>query len=334
MNQPLQLTGVQKAAAILVAMGKPAAGRLLKFFKQEELKGLIEGARMLRSIPQSELERIVSEFESEFTEGAGLIDSGDALDTIIAETLTPEEVEAIVNPRLAGIIDTTLPLWPQVEALESRTLSAFLASEHPQTVALVLSSISAQAAAPVLLALDKAVRGDVVKRMLALGTVTPAARRLLEDGLRLRLINAKPAPSGEAGQLRIVNLLNELDKTELNEVMADFEAAGGSNVETIRSKLFSFEDVLFLSQKSRVALFDGLSSDIVTNALRGASAELTEAVLSALGARARRMIESELSSDSGNVSAGDVARARRTIASSAVKLSAEGSLELPAAKAA
>src|SRR5690606_40563242 len=76
-QQSLTLTRPQKAAAILVAMGKPSASRLLKFFKQEELKSLIEGARMLRTIPQADLERIVAEFEAEFTEGAGLIRSGE-----------------------------------------------------------------------------------------------------------------------------------------------------------------------------------------------------------------------------------------------------------------
>ena len=50
---PLALTRAQKAAAILVAMGKPSASRLLKFFKQEELKSLIESARLLRTIPQA-----------------------------------------------------------------------------------------------------------------------------------------------------------------------------------------------------------------------------------------------------------------------------------------
>ena len=61
----MELTSAQKAAAILVAIGKPAAGRLLKFFKQDELKTLIEGARKLKTIPQSELEKIVAEFEEE-----------------------------------------------------------------------------------------------------------------------------------------------------------------------------------------------------------------------------------------------------------------------------
>ena len=78
-------------------MGKPSASRLLKFFKQEELKALIEGARLLRTIPQSDLERIVAEFEAEFTEGAGLLDSADKMDTILNESLSPEEMNAIMG---------------------------------------------------------------------------------------------------------------------------------------------------------------------------------------------------------------------------------------------
>src|SRR5690606_583680 len=74
-TKALSLTRPQKAAAILVAMGKPSAGRLLKFFKPEELKALMEAARSLKTIPQSELEKIVAEFEDEFAEGAGLLDS-------------------------------------------------------------------------------------------------------------------------------------------------------------------------------------------------------------------------------------------------------------------
>ena len=59
-SEIVHLTRTQKAAAILVALGKPAAGRLLKFFKQDELRALMEGARELRTIPQSELEKIVA----------------------------------------------------------------------------------------------------------------------------------------------------------------------------------------------------------------------------------------------------------------------------------
>ncbi len=78
-------------------------------------------------------------------------------------------------------------------------------------------------------------------------------------------------------------------------------------------------------------LFDGLATDVVTVALRGASAELTEAALSSLGARSRRMIESELAAEAP-VRAEDISRARKTIAAAAIRLASEGALELPSAE--
>ena len=65
------------------------------------------------------------------------------------------------------------------------------------------------------------------------------------------------------------------------------------------------------------------------SALRNAEPALVEAVLSSIGARSRRMIESELASAAGNVSADDIARARKSIASTAIKLAGEGAFELP-----
>jgi flagellar motor switch protein FliG len=116
MTMLASLTRPQKAAAILVAMGKPSASRLLKFFKQEELKALIEGARLLRTIPQSDLERIVAEFEAEFTEGAGLLDSADRMDTILNESLSPEEMSAIMGDRKFEVApEGPPPIWPELE---------------------------------------------------------------------------------------------------------------------------------------------------------------------------------------------------------------------------
>ncbi|MEP6284880.1 MAG: flagellar motor switch protein FliG, partial [Nitratireductor sp.] len=121
------LTRAQKAAAILVAMGKPAAGRLLKFFSHEELKSLIEAARMLKTIPQGELEKIIAEFEDEFAEGAGLMDSAATMDKILSESLSPEEVSAIMNHGAETGGEAPLAVWPQIEKLEPERVGAFLA---------------------------------------------------------------------------------------------------------------------------------------------------------------------------------------------------------------
>ncbi|HEY4192737.1 MAG TPA: flagellar motor switch protein FliG [Mesorhizobium sp.] len=331
----LVLTRAQKAAAILVAMGKPSASRLLKFFKQEELKALIEGARLLRTIPQSDLERIVTEFEAEFTEGAGLLDSADKMDTILNESLSPEEVSAIMAGKQPEAAQPgPPPIWPDLEKLEPARLGAFLAGEHAQTAAMVLSKLSPQAAASVLLTLDKPLRNTVIGRMVTLSAVPETATKIVENQLRMRVMGETSAKDNSAGQVRVASLLNEMDKSQLDEVMQDLEQSGTPDLAAIRARLFSFEDILLLTQKARVALFDGLSSEQVTLSLRGAPADMVEAVLSSIGARSRRMIESELGQAADGVAPADIVQARKTIATTAIRMAREGAFELPSTQTA
>jgi flagellar motor switch protein FliG len=331
MTTPLAtLTRAQKAAAILVAMGKPSASRLLKFFKQEELKALIEAARLLRTIPQGDLERIVAEFEAEFTEGAGLLDSGDQMDTIMNESLSAEEMDAIMgNGKKVAGLQGPPPVWPDLEKVEPERLGKFLAAEHPQTSAVILSKLAPSVAANVLLALEKPLRGDIIRRMMSMTTVPEAATRIVENQLRSRVLSEGAKKDISAGQTRVASLLNEMEKSQLDEVMQDLEETGVSDLDGIRARLFSFDDIPLLAQKSRVVLFDGLSTELVTLCLRGAAPEITESVLSSIGARARRMIEAELGQEVDGISAADVTKARRSVASTAIRMSLEGAFELP-----
>jgi flagellar motor switch protein FliG len=330
-----KLTKAQKAAAILVAMGKPSAGRLLRFFKQKELKALIEAARMLRTIPQSELENIVAEFEEEFTEGAGLLDSADQMDNLLNESLSPEEISALMGwgkPSLMS--DEAPPIWPELGELEPGRLGALLSGEHPQTIAMVFSNLESQPAANALLTFDKPMRNEVLKRMLSMTTVQPAAKQLVENQLRARMASDGTGKDISAGQTRVAGLLNELDKNVLDELIGDLEASGVDGVDGVRARLFTFEDIVDLDQKARVMLFDGLSTELVTLSLRGAPGDLREAVLSAIGARSRRMIESELAMGGDSANPSDVAAARKRIAATAIGLATTGALELPTMRSA
>ncbi len=329
----LTLSRTQKAAVILVAMGKPAASRLLKFFKQDELKSLIEAARVLRTVPQSELERIVGEFEVEFTEGAGVMDSADEMDTLLNETLSPEEMTALMGERVSAPATSASPsVWAEIDKLPSERIAGLLNGEHPQTAAVILSNLAPGVGASALLAVDKGARGEIVKRMMATATVAPTALRIVEDALRRKLKAESAAKNSSAAQARVASMLNEMDKSALDDVMQDLEAAGAPDLAAIRAQLFSFEDVALLTQKARVALFDNLSSELITLALRNTELNLAEAVLSSIGARSRRMIEAELAQGSDNVSVSDIARARRTVASAAVRMAGEGAFALPSAQ--
>lgn len=325
----MQLTRAQKAAAILVAMGKPSASRLLKFFKQEELKALIDGARLLKTIPQSELERIVAEFEAEFMEGAGQLDSADQIDDILNETLSPEEVSAIMSKGQAVAANQPPPVWSELDKLEPARLATFLASEHPQTSALVLSKLAPQTAANALIGLEKPLRGEIIRRMMSIASIPEAATKIIEAQLRSRVLGENNVKDMSAGQNRVASLLNELDKSQLDEVMQDLEAAGMPDLAAVRARLFSFEDIPLLTQRARVALFDGLSTELVTLCLRQAPPHLAEAVLSSIGARSRRMIEAELAQGVEGMQMAEVLKARKTIAATAIRLSREGAFELP-----
>lgn len=326
------LSRTQKAAVILVAMGKPTASRLLKFFKQDELKALIEAARELRAVPQSDLERIVGEFEEEFTEGAGLLDSADEMDSLFSETLSSDEMNALMgfSSGEMGPVDLP-PVWPDIEKLAPARVATLIEAEHPQVAAVILSNLAPAAASAALLVLEKPVRAEVVQRMIGMGNVAPAGLALIENSLRRRLEAEGGARDSSVAQIKVASVLNEMDKTVLDEVMQDLEEAGTPDLAAIRARLFSFEDIVNLTQKARVALFDDISAELVTLALRNAGAGLVEAILSAMGARARRMIEAELAQGGDSINPADIVRARRTIASTAIRMANEGAFELPSA---
>lgn len=327
----MELTSAQKAAAILVAIGKPTAGRLLKFFKQEELKMLIEGARRLKTIPQAELEKIVAEFEEEFAQGAGLLDSADTMDTLLTENLPKDQMDAILGREQGSADDADTPPWLAIEAAEPEEVAKLLAGEHPQITAYVISNLSSAASAKILLNLAREYRGEVVKRMMSIGTVTPTAKRMIESQLRAVFLKAGAGRASKVGQQKVVGVLNELDKPQLDEILGDLAEAGAADLEAIRSQLFSFEDIIHLTQKARVALFDGVDTEQLTLALRETDPVLQEMVLSSIGARTRRMIESELQQPVDSISPVDISKARREIAARAIRMASEGAFALPGA---
>jgi flagellar motor switch protein FliG len=221
------------------------------------------------------------------------------------------------------------PIWPDLEKLEPARLGAFLAGEHAQTSAMVLSKLSPQAAANVLLTLAKPMRSEIIKRMVTMATIPDAAAKIVENRLRTSVLTETSTKDTSAGQARVASVLNEMEKPLLEEVMQDLEAAGTPDLDGVRARLFAFDDLPLLTQKARVLLFDGLSTELVTLALRGATAGLAESVLSAIGARSRRMIESELGQGSEGVALADIMSARKTIVTTTIRLSREGAFELP-----
>ena len=320
------LSQADKAAAVLLAMGKGVAGKLLKYFTQAELQTIIASAQTLRTIPPDELTELVNEFEDLFTEGAGLMDNAKAIESILEEGLTPEEVDGLLGRRTA-FQAYEASIWDRLQDAEPDFIAKFLMREHPQTVAYILSMLPSSFGAKVLLKLPESRRADIMNRTVNLKNVSPKAAQIIENRVH-DLIAEIEAEKNSTGSAKVAELMNELEKTEVDTLLTSLESISKESVNKVRPKIFLFEDLLVMPQRSRVLLLNDISGEILTMALRGASAEIKECVLASISPRSRRMIESDLQAGTAGINPREIAIARRAVAQEAIRLANAGQIQL------
>ena len=193
----------------MVAMGKSRASTLLKFFKSEELRVMIDAAHTLKSIPQPDLEELVKEFETEFTVGAGLMDSADAMDKILSEALSDEEMYALTGMSAEPVeLEPEQSVWDLLPKVDIDELNNFFAGESPQLCAVVLSRLNSRTAASIVERLEPDLRKATVARLLSskpvpenvIKTVEILERRLehIKTPMSLSIIGCVVNGPGEA----------------------------------------------------------------------------------------------------------------------------------------
>jgi flagellar motor switch protein FliG len=320
------LSQADKAAAVLLAMGKGVAGKLLKYFTQAELQTIIASAQTLRTIPPDELTELVNEFEDLFTEGAGLMDNAKAIESILEEGLTPEEVDGLLGRRTA-FQAYEASIWDRLQDADPDFIAKFLMREHAQTVAYILSMLPSSFGAKVLLKLPESRRADIMNRTVNLKNVSPKAAQIIENRVH-DLIAEIDAEKNSTGSAKVAELMNELEKPEVDTLLQSLESISKDSVNKVRPKIFLFEDLLAMPQRSRVLLLNDISGEILTMALRGANAEIKEIVLASLSPRSRRMIESDLQAGTAGINPREIAIARRAVAQEAIRLANAGQIQL------
>ncbi|GLU25912.1 MULTISPECIES: flagellar motor switch protein FliG [Brucella/Ochrobactrum group] len=321
------LSGPQKAAAILVAIGRPSAARLLKHFNADDLRKLAGHARTLEPISPLDFEHLVKQFEDSFAEGAPVSEAAQRFEGLLREALPQDEADAVFEERVQPQL-VQESIWVQLARLPVESLQAYLSDQHPQIIAYIVSKLPSDLAARMFVSLPPQLRSAVVQRSLHIGNVAPAAADLLEDVLRRDLLGRTDAGPVKAHHGQIANIFNQLDRQEMEELMSSLKDLSQDDIARIKAKLFNFEDVERLSQRARLLLFDEVQTEQIATALRGADTSLQEMVLSSLSTRGRRMVESELAAEQGNITSQNIANARRAIARIAIDLSERGIITL------
>ena len=324
------LKGSDKAAALLLAMGKPVAGRLLKHFDPAELRKITRSASELGSIPTQLLEEIVEDFCAHFSGGLDLLGNAGEAELLLTGAFPPEQVADILSDVLGS---SNSGMWEKLIEIPESVFAAYLLKEHPQTAAFILSKVNPGFAAKIAAEVPREFRNQLMRRMLALEPVQDAALRSIEGVLQEDLLNSAARHSGANPHSRMADIINKLEPADMEDVLQSLTLAKPKEAELLKKLLFSFDDMLKLSVKARATLFDKIPTERVVQALKGTEAEFRDAVLSSLTTRARRLVESELE-NGAPVSQREITRARRAIADLVLEMVQRNEIEIsPAAEA-
>ena len=317
--------GREKVAILLLALGDKLGTQLLQKFDAAEVKAIMSSAAAISRVEKQDLDLLVDDFAANFARALGLGTDFDAVKGMVERAFSPNELSQMLG---AQIMQAGEPAWRRFENGMENTLVPYLLDEHPQTIAFILSKLDPEFASRCLSVLPGDFRITVARRLLKVQPVGETAVNIVEETLQEDLLARQDVGLEVEGRGRLAAMLNRLDREKSGEILAGVAAWKPEEAAKLKRMIFSFEDLGKLSQDARLALFDKLQPDQVVIALKGVDAALKEVALSSLGARARRMVETELASDKGlRTKEGDAARG--AIVAQVLEMVQRGDIELP-----
>lgn len=319
------LTGAEKVAVLLLALGKAKAAQILRRFDADELRLITRSAADLTTITAADLDALVEEFAKKFATGIKFIGTAKELENLLVAVMTEDEIAEVKS---GGERTKEEPVWEIVSRLKEDVLRACLQKEHPQTAALILSRIDSGTAAKIVGGYPAAQRNDLLCRMLVMSSVSDEALGIVEDMLREELTASQGNSTADA-HTNIANILNKLDKTQTDDVLQSMAALRPEDAELVKGMLFSFDDLVTLSPSVRTMVFDQVPIERVVLSLKGLDAQFQATILSSLASRSRRMVEAELQNGISG-SARDVTEARRLIVDIVLRMVTNGEIDLRA----
>jgi flagellar motor switch protein FliG len=319
------LTGPEKAAALLLMMGKPPAARLLKQFDQPDLQAVARAAAGLGPVPATTLDRLVDEFAADFSAGADLLGDAGQIKDLLADSLPPDQIADLLGVESGE--SNEVDVWQALARAPESTVIALLLAERPTTATYILSKLDTAVATKIIAALPRDRRNAALCGLVSPLDVTPLTARVIEEAVGSALKQAPTAAADVEGRSRLAGIINGLDQEDAEDAMRALEQVRPKDAAIVKTMLFSFTDLPRLSERARALLFDRASIDIVVMALRGTDADFRDSVLSSMPSRGRRLVEGELNSGAF-APPQDVSKARKAIAEIVLGMASRNEIEL------
>ena len=251
-----QLTGEQKSAILLRAIGEDAAAQVMKQLDPKEIKKLGTFMNETAQISKEEEDSVITDFKASSASGDVQFKGKDFIKSILIKALGPEKAARIIE-------SMTRKSYPGLEALkwvDVKTISQMLKIEHPQTVAVVLAHLESDQAGQILAALPETMRGDVAVRLATMDDVQPDVLDELSQSLQEALLTSTGLGVQSIGGAEVMaDILTRMDKANEGGIMAKIAEKSQPLADAIRALMFVFDDLSKLDDRGMQELMKEIS---------------------------------------------------------------------------
>jgi flagellar motor switch protein FliG len=321
-----KISGAQKAAILLVTLGDRLGGEIMKQLSDDEVRAVSKAIARLEKISPSQTESVLEEFCQSALSGGGGQGGFDFAKRVLSNAFGPEGAKRIAEhlPKAGSHANKNIETLQKADPLQ---LSRFVEGEHPQTIALIISHLSASQAAALLTSLPAATRSDVILRIAELDRVSPdvVARISVVITEKMKAIGeVKSEPHG--GPRSVAEILNRMDSAMSDEILGAMQDQQ-TLVDAIRHFMFVFEDLMLIDATAMKELVAKIDRKLLVIALKGTSDQLKNHFLQCMSQRGAEMLSEDMEA-AGPVRIRDVETAQQQILTVVQQLEAEGVLSL------
>ncbi len=322
------LTGLRKAAILMVAVGDELAKVLFLSLSETDVRRVTEEITRLGEVPQAHLTQVLTEFYGLLETQQYMVRGGPEYALkLLTEAFGPVKAEDMLA-QVKKIRERSNGDMAMVQRMDAQHLSKFLEHEHSQTIALVLAHLDPKRGSTVLMNLQGPMRVDVVRRLAEMRQFSPEMAQTVAMALHKRM--EKMGSSGRksySGFKAVAELLNRLDQVESKGILEEIEQNEPKVAIGIRELMFTFEDLLTVPPESIREFVGSADKKVLAMALKGGRDNVKSHLFKAMSSRAVEMMKEDMEA-MGPVRMKEVGRAQQELLALARQLEGEGRMIL------
>lgn len=286
-----RLSGPEKAALMMLAVGDLHAAKLFKLMDHEEIRTISQHMAHLGSIGSETVEALIAEFIAKIDSASSLVGTYESTERLLSKVLDPDRAQQIME-EIRGPSGRTM--WDKLGNVNEGVLANYLKNEYPQTVAVVLSKIKPMHAARVLGLFPENFAMEVVMRMLRMQTVQKEILDHVERTLRTEFMSNLARTSRRDSHELMADIFNNFDRNTEFRFMSALEERNRESADRIKQLMFTFEDLSRLDSNAVQVLLRKVAKEQLTIALKGASETLKQLFFANMSERASKMMMEDI----------------------------------------